>query len=126
MERGGVRLVLKRREQTALVGGGAVAQQCEGGRRVAGENDFVEAHCIGLGSDLDAPGAEAALLFPTGYQANLSLIGGLCGPGDVILIRSGWGRRWGLDADYTGHTDGVYGVAVSPDGAAGGPAIHHS
>jgi len=33
------------------------------------------------------------------------------GPGDVILIRSGWGRRWGLDADYTGHTDGVPGVS---------------
>ncbi len=29
-----------------------------------------------------------ALIFSTGYQANLSLIGGLCGPGDVILIDS--------------------------------------
>src|SRR5262249_46054697 len=27
-----------------------------------------------------------ALVFSTGYQANLSVIGGLCGPGDVILI----------------------------------------
>jgi 8-amino-7-oxononanoate synthase len=29
-----------------------------------------------------------ALIFSTGYQANLSLIGGLCGAGDVILIDS--------------------------------------
>src|SRR5262245_28873981 len=27
-----------------------------------------------------------AIIFSTGYQANLSLIAGLCGPGDVILI----------------------------------------
>jgi 8-amino-7-oxononanoate synthase len=29
-----------------------------------------------------------ALIFSTGYQANLSVIGGLCGPDDVILIDS--------------------------------------
>jgi 8-amino-7-oxononanoate synthase len=33
-------------------------------------------------------GKRHALVFSTGYQANLSLIGGLCGPGDVILIDS--------------------------------------
>src|SRR5439155_2893221 len=33
-------------------------------------------------------GKRHALLFSTGYQANLSLIGGLCGAGDVILIDS--------------------------------------
>ena len=31
-------------------------------------------------------GKRHALVFSTGYQANLSLIGALCGPGDVILI----------------------------------------
>lgn len=31
-------------------------------------------------------GKRHAIVFSTGYQANLSLIGGLCGPGDVILI----------------------------------------
>ena len=31
-------------------------------------------------------GKRHALIFSTGYQANLSLIGALCGPGDVILI----------------------------------------
>jgi len=31
-------------------------------------------------------GKKHALVFSTGYQANLSLIGGLCGAGDVILI----------------------------------------
>jgi len=30
-------------------------------------------------------GAEAALLFPSGYQANLGLVGALVGPGDVVL-----------------------------------------
>ena len=33
-------------------------------------------------------GKRHALIFSTGYQANLSLIGGLCGQGDVILIDS--------------------------------------
>jgi 8-amino-7-oxononanoate synthase len=33
-------------------------------------------------------GKRYALIFSTGYQANLSLIGGLCGPGDVVLIDS--------------------------------------
>ena len=31
-------------------------------------------------------GKKHALVFSTGYQANLSVIGGLCGPDDVILI----------------------------------------
>jgi 8-amino-7-oxononanoate synthase len=33
-------------------------------------------------------GKRHAMIFSTGYQANLSLIGGLCGSGDVILIDS--------------------------------------
>src|SRR5256885_9723797 len=33
-------------------------------------------------------GKRHALIFSTGYQANLSIIGGPCGPGDVILIDS--------------------------------------
>src|SRR5438093_4514312 len=31
-------------------------------------------------------GKRHAIIFSTGYQANLSLIAGLCGPGDVVLI----------------------------------------
>jgi 8-amino-7-oxononanoate synthase len=31
-------------------------------------------------------GKRHAIIFSTGYQANLSIIGGLCGPADVILI----------------------------------------
>jgi len=33
-------------------------------------------------------GKQHAIVFSTGYQANLSVIGGLCGPSDVILIDS--------------------------------------
>jgi 8-amino-7-oxononanoate synthase len=33
-------------------------------------------------------GKRHAIIFSTGYQANLSLIAGLCGPGDVIVIDS--------------------------------------
>jgi 8-amino-7-oxononanoate synthase len=33
-------------------------------------------------------GKRHAIIFSTGYQANLSLVGALCGPGDVILIDS--------------------------------------
>jgi len=48
---------------------------------------------LGLHEDLEAEfadwfGKRHAIIFSTGYQANLSLIGGLCGPGDVILIDS--------------------------------------
>jgi len=31
--------------------------------------------------------------------------------GDVVLIRSGWGRRWDSADDFTGHDDGVPGVS---------------
>ena len=46
---------------------------------------------LGLHEELEREFAEwfgkrHALVFSTGYQANLSLIGGLCGAGDVILI----------------------------------------
>ena len=33
-------------------------------------------------------GKRHAIIFSTGYQANLSLVGGICGPGDVIIIDS--------------------------------------
>src|SRR5215212_123776 len=35
---------------------------------------------------VDWSGKRHAIIFSTGYQANLSLIGGLCGAGDVVLI----------------------------------------
>ena len=52
------------------------------------------ARLLGGGSPLDEVaeasvadwlGAERALLFPTGYQANLGLVGALVGPGDVVV-----------------------------------------
>jgi 8-amino-7-oxononanoate synthase len=46
---------------------------------------------LGIHEDLERQfadwfGKRHAIIFSTGYQANLSLIGGLCGAGDVILI----------------------------------------
>ena len=46
---------------------------------------------LGIHEDLEQEfadwfGKRHAIIFSTGYQANLSLIGGLCGAGDVILI----------------------------------------
>lgn len=35
---------------------------------------------------VDWSGKRHAIIFSTGYQANLSVIGALCGPGDVILV----------------------------------------
>src|SRR5580700_10262735 len=48
---------------------------------------------LGIHESLEAQfaewfGKQHAIIFSTGYQANLSLIGGLCGSGDVILIDS--------------------------------------
>jgi len=46
---------------------------------------------LGIHEDLEREfadwfGKRHAIIFSTGYQANLSVIGGLCGPDDVILI----------------------------------------
>lgn len=56
---------------------------CTGSRFLNGNTDLHER----LETELAAlTGKDAALVFPTGYQANLGVISALAGPGDVLLI----------------------------------------
>jgi 8-amino-7-oxononanoate synthase len=56
---------------------------CTGSRFLNGNTDLHER----LEGELaELTGKDAALVFPTGYQANLGVISALAGPGDVLLI----------------------------------------
>jgi len=56
---------------------------CTGSRFLNGNTDLHERLEVELAQLM---GKEAALVFPTGYQANLGVISALAGPGDVLLI----------------------------------------
>ncbi len=56
---------------------------CTGSRFLNGNTDLHDRLEIELA---DLVGKEAALVFPTGYQANLGVVSALAGPGDVLLI----------------------------------------
>jgi kynurenine formamidase len=48
---------------------------------------------------------------PQHLAAALELSGATPRPGDVLLVRSGWGSRWSEGPAYVGHSTGVPGVA---------------
>ena len=56
---------------------------CTGSRFLNGNTDLHERLELELAQLM---GKDAALVFPTGYQANLGVISALAGPGDVLLI----------------------------------------
>ena len=56
---------------------------CTGSRFLNGNTDLHERLEVELAQLM---GKDAALVFPTGYQANLGVISALAGPGDVLLI----------------------------------------
>ena len=67
---------------------------------------------------LDVPAALGAARCHDGYEitpadldAALELTGATPGPGDVLLVRSGWGSRWHEGAAYIGLATGVPGVS---------------
>ena len=61
-----------------------------------------------LGIDTCEPGYE---ITPDDLDAALSRTGVDPEPGDVLLVRSGWGARWGEGAAYVGAVSGVPGVS---------------
>lgn len=65
-----------------------------------------------LGVDVLEPGQE---ITPADLDRTLEVQKVTPAPGDVLLIRSGWGRRWDEGPAYVGHQTGVPGVAE--DGA---------
>jgi len=56
---------------------------CTGSRFLNGNTDLHDRLEVELA---ELMGKDAALVFPTGYQANLGVISALAGPGDVLLI----------------------------------------
>jgi 8-amino-7-oxononanoate synthase len=71
---------------------------CTGSRFLNGNTDLHDKLEIELANLV---GKDAALVFPTGYQANLGVISALAGPGDVLLI------------DKLNHASMVDGAALS-------------
>ena len=62
-----------------------------------------------LGVDTCEPGYE---ITADDLNAALALTGATPDPGDVLLVRSGWGARWGEGPGYVGAVTGVPGVAA--------------
>jgi kynurenine formamidase len=102
--------------------GGTDAEAAQTGGSFPDHGIHVFAPALVRGILLDVP---AALGLPTcepGYEitpadldAALALSGATPEPGDVLLVRSGWGSRWDEGAPYIGLATGVPGVAS--DGA---------
>ena len=63
-----------------------------------------------LGIDTCEPGYE---ITPADLDAALALTDATAEPDDVLLVRSGWGARWGEGAGYVGAVTGVPGVAAA-------------
>jgi kynurenine formamidase len=108
--------------QDGVLHGGTDAMTAQTGGAFPDHGIHVFAPALVRGILLDVP---AALGLPTcepGYaitpsdlEAALALTGAAPEPGDVLLVRSGWGSRWDEGAPYIGLTTGVPGVAA--DGA---------
>ncbi|MGC4891582.1 cyclase family protein [Micromonospora sp. NBC_01392] len=72
---------------------------------------------VGRGVLLDVPAAlgvpaldPAYEITPADLDATVARQGTPVGPGDVVLVRSGWGRRYDDREAYIGHATGVPGV----------------
>jgi len=63
-----------------------------------------------LGLETCEPGYE---ITPDDLDTALELSGAAPEPGDVLLVRSGWGARWDEGAGYVGAVTGVPGVAAA-------------
>ncbi|MFA9432020.1 cyclase family protein [Egicoccus sp. AB-alg2] len=62
---------------------------------------------VALGLDTCDPGYE---ITPADLDAALERSGAIPQPGDILLVRSGWGARWDEGAAYIGTDSGVPGV----------------
>lgn len=110
-----------------LHGGVPVAEAMENGRFTTHGADTLPA-TLTRGVLLDVAGAHGADHLPAGYgitPEDLDLAAGRAGvevgQGDVVLIRSGWGRLWSDAAAYVGLDTGVPG----PTAAAADWLVEH-
>lgn len=98
-----------------LHGGVAVDEALEGGRYVVHGADSLPA-TLTRGVLLDVPRALGAEVLPPGYgitpgdlERAAEHAGVQIRAGDVVLVRSGWGRHWDDPAAYVGLSTGVPG-----------------
>lgn len=96
--------------------GGADALEAQQGGRLSSHGIETFAPFIGRGLLLDVPAAlgvdacePAYEITPVDLQACLDRQGTQPAPGDAILVRSGWGKRWDDGAPYIGKETGVPG-----------------
>ena len=102
-----------------LHGGGSADEAQRGGRFTAGGVDQVQPG-LARGVLLDVPAAlglaacEPAFAITADVLARTAEVQGTAlEPGDVVLVRSGWGQRWNDKAAYVGHATGVPGTDES-------------
>ena len=101
-----------------LLHGGAEAAAAMQGGRFMDHGVHTIAPIVGRGVLLDVPAALGADSCPAGYEitagdlaATVQRQGTVIGAGDVVLVRSGWGRLFDQDAEsYLGFSTGVPGV----------------
>ena len=101
----------------ALHGGLDAASEQVGGRFMTGGiQDVAPMVCRGV--LLDIPAALGQGACAPAYQVTVADLetaverqGTAVGAGDVVLIRTGWGQRWGDHAAYVGAASGVPGIS---------------
>jgi kynurenine formamidase len=108
--------------QDGVLHGGRDAAEAQVGGRFSELGIDTVAPIVGRGVLLDVPATLGVEACPPGYEitpddldATVRRQGTDPRPGDVILVRSGWGQRWDDREGYIGRDSGVPGV--STDGA---------
>lgn len=100
-----------------LYGGVEAAAALDGGRfRSHGVEQVAPMFCRGI--LLDVPAALGLDSCDPGYEVTPADLAATArrqdtrpAPGDVVLVRSGWGRHWDDPTAYLGHASGVPGVS---------------
>ena len=103
--------------QDGKVHGGLDAAEAQVGGRFEVHGIDTVAPILGRGILLDVPAALGVTACDPAYQittddldAALALAGTTPQPGDVLIVRSGWGQRWEEGPAYVGKDSGVPGV----------------
>jgi len=104
--------------QDGLLHGGTAAAEAQVGGSFPDHGIHTFAAGLSRGILLDVPAVLGLARCDDGYEitpadldAALALTGTAPEPGDVLLVRSGWGSRWHEGAAYIGHAAGVPGVS---------------
>ena len=98
--------------------GGVPAEEAQRGGRLNTHGVDTIRPIVARGVLLDVPGARGVASCEPGEEITVADLercverqGTVPGAGEVILVRSGWGSRWGSDRDFVGAQSGVPGVA---------------